>query len=98
MKYTLYFTDEALKQLELLEKNKHLNKRHKAVRKALGYLENNPKHPGLNTHKYTSIKGVNGEEIFEAYAENKTPSAFRIFWSYGPGKHCITIYAITAHP
>ena len=38
------------------------------------------------------------EEIFEAYAENKTPAAWRIFWYYGPNKKQITILAITPHP
>jgi hypothetical protein len=68
------------------------------VRKALGYLQINPCHPSLNTHKYTSLQGESGEEVFEAYAENDTPAAYRIFWNYGPGKKIITIIAITAHP
>jgi hypothetical protein len=53
---------------------------HSRREKALGMLEANPRHPGLNTHKFVSIKGPNGEEVFEAYAENKTPAAWRIFW------------------
>ena len=68
------------------------------MRKSLGYLQNNPRHPNLNTHKYSAISGCNGEDIFEAYAENKTPAAFRIFWHYGPDKKDITIVAITPHP
>jgi hypothetical protein len=64
----------------------------------LAYLESNPRHPGLNTHKFTSISGPNGEDIFEAYAENQTPGAYRIFWFYGPGKNVITVVAITPHP
>jgi hypothetical protein len=75
-----------------------LSKRLKAVRKTLGLLESNPKHPGLNTHKFSSKTGPNGEDVFEAYAENNTPGAYRIFWCYGPGKDVITILAITAHP
>lgn len=42
--------------------------------------------------------GAHGEEIFEAYAENHTPTAYRIFWHYGPGSQIITIVAITPHP
>jgi len=30
--------------------------------------------------------------------ENRTPSAFRVFWYYGPGKDTLTILAITPHP
>jgi hypothetical protein len=75
------------------------------VRKALGYLEIEPHHPSLHTHEFTSLAGPNGEKVFEAYAQNKTPGAYRIFWRYGPdetkGKKrlpVITILAITRHP
>lgn len=98
MPYQLRFTDQADINLTKLEKAPNLAKRLKAVRKALAYLEQNPRHPSLNTHKYSAITGINGEDIFEAYAENKTPAAYRIFWHYGPGKNIITIIAITAHP
>jgi hypothetical protein len=36
--------------------------------------------------------------MFEAYAQNDTPGAYRIMWCYGPGKGEITIVAITPHP
>jgi hypothetical protein len=98
MYFKLEFTEQADENLTALEKNSNLKKRLKAVRKALGYLEINPRHPGLNTHKYSSLIGENGEEVFEAYAENNTPAAYRIFWHYGPGKNIITIVAITPHP
>ena len=98
MPFTLLFTAQAGTDLDRLEQTKSLAKRLKAVRKALGYLQTNPKHPELNTHRYLSLQGHNGEDIFEAYAENNTPAAYRIFWHYGPGKHAITIVAITAHP
>ena len=75
------------------------------VRKAIGYLELDPRHPSLNTHEFTSLTGAHGEKVFEAYAQNNTPSAYRIFWHYGPdetkGKKrtpVITIVAITSHP
>ncbi len=75
------------------------------VRKALGYLEIDPHHPSLNTHEFTSLTGANGEKVFEAYAQNNTPGAYRIFWHYGPdetrGKKrnpVLTIVAITRHP
>ncbi len=96
--YKLKFTKEADQNLTDLENNKSLLKRLKAVRKALGYLESNPRHKSLKTHKYESLSKAFGIEIFEAYAENKTPQAYRIFWHYGPGKKEITIIAITPHP
>lgn len=98
MAFKLFFTNQASTDLELLRNDNGLVKRFKAVRKALGYLETNPRHPSLNTHKYNSLSGPNGEEIFEAYAENNTPAAYRIFWYYGPEKKEITILAITEHP
>lgn len=85
-------------QYRALERNPALEKRLKSVRKALGLLQNNPRHPGLNTHKYSSLQGKSGEDIFEAYAQNRTPGAYRIFWHYGPPKNTITIIAITPHP
>ena len=84
--------------MDALEANKALAKRCKAAQKALAYLATNPRHPGLNTHKYQGLAGTNGEEIFEAYCENRTPGAYRIFWHYGPGKKVISIIAITPHP
>lgn len=98
MKFKLKFTEEAVKNLNELKENSALQKRFKAVRKTLGYLEENPKHPSLNTHKYRSLSLNVGIEVFEAYAENNTPQAYRIFWHYGPEKGIITIIAITAHP
>ena len=98
MSFKLLFTNQASDDLIELEKNPTLLKRLKAVRKAIGYLEINPRHPSLNTHKYNSLNGPHGEEIFEAYAENKTPAAYRIFWYYGSKKNEIVILSITAHP
>ncbi len=98
MPFKLLFTNQANNDLMELENNPALLKRLKAIRKALGHLENNPRHPSLNTHKYSSLHGPQGEEVFEAYAENKTPAAYRIFWYYGPKRNEIIILAITAHP
>ncbi|MEH2307028.1 hypothetical protein [Nostoc sp.] len=61
-------------------------------------METNLRHPSLNTHKYESLSGPNGEEIFEAYVENKIPAAFRVFWYYGSAQGVITILTITLHP
>ena len=98
MSFKLRFTAEADKNLSDLENNPSKVKRLKAVRKTLGYLETNPRHPSLNTHKYESLSKEFGSEVFEAYAENKTPQAYRIFWHYRPEKQEITIIAITPHP
>lgn len=98
MSFNLKFSVQANTILDTLEQNPAYAKRLKAVMKALGYLQTNPRHPGLNTHKFTSRSGPNGEDMFEAYAENQTPGAYRIFWYYGPDKNVITVFAITPHP
>jgi hypothetical protein len=49
MPFSLRFTDQADLDLGELENNPALAKRLKSVRKALGYLQINPRHPGLNT-------------------------------------------------
>ena len=96
--FDIYLTDEAQEQLHRLKTDQGLSKRYKAVKKNLHFLSTNPRHPGLQTHEFTSIKGPKGEKVFEAYAEQATPGAYRIFWYYGPGQNQITIVAITPHP
>ena len=93
MTFRLLLTAEAGDNLQKLEAASGLAKRLKAVRKALGLLGSNPRHPGLRTHEFTSLSGPRGEKVFEAYAEQDTPAAYRIFWIYGPGKNEITILA-----
>jgi hypothetical protein len=61
-------------------------------------LAKNPHHPSLQTHEFTSFKGTKGEKVFEAYAEQNTPGAYRLIWYYGPDRGKITIFVITPHP
>ena len=96
--YELLFTPQADKDLRELESNPSDKRILKAVRKTLGYMETNLKHPSLQTHEFKSLRGPNGEKVFEAYAQQNTPGAYRIFWHYGPNKNKITIVAITPHP
>lgn len=98
MSFRLLFTAEAVSNLEALEADGDLAKRLKVVRKTLGLLETNPRRPGLATHEFRSLTGPGGEKVYEAYAEQSTPAAYRVFWHYGPGKGVITILAITRHP
>jgi hypothetical protein len=105
MQRTLRFTPTANVQLTALEESPSLAGLLGQIRKALGYLEIDPHHPGLQTHEFLSLSGANGEKIFEAYAQNNTPGAYHIFWHYGPdeikGKKripVIAIVAITRHP
>ncbi len=98
MRFELLYTPAAAAQRDRLEQDPSSIKTWKAVRKTLGLLETNLRHPGLRTHKFQSFAGPQGEEVFEAYAQNKTPAAFRVFWFYGPGKGRITVVAISPHP
>ena len=96
--FTLNILPTAKSQIRELKNSPALQKRFKAVSKALGYLQNNPKHPSLNVHLFESKQGPNGEKIWEAYAENKTPGAYRIFFYYGPEKRMISILTVVPHP
>ncbi len=98
MAFSLLFTAEAKNDLKELETAPALAKRLKTVRKTLGYLETNPRHPSLQTHEFKSLSDAHGTKVFEAYAEQRTPAAYRVFWHYGPAKGQITIVAITQHP
>ena len=96
MQFRLEYQPEAEETLANLQQTDP--KKYKKVLKTLGLMQTNLRHSGLKTHKYDSLSGPDEEEVFEAYVENKTPAAFRIFWYYGPGKNVITILAITPHP
>ena len=98
MRFEIEFTTAAKSDFERLQNNPALKKRLKAVQKIIGYLQTNPRHPSLNTHKYESLEGPNGISVFEAYAENNTSGAYRVFWHYDPGQTTITIVSITPHP
>ena len=96
--FTIFFTDEAKEQYKNIKNNMGLLKRYKAVKKAIKYLAADPRHKSLNTHEFVGIKGYHEEKVFEAYAEQSTPGAYRIFWSYGPKEKQITIISIVPHP
>jgi len=68
------------------------------VRKALRLLRQDPRHPGLNTYRYQNFPGVAKDvKVWHSYVENKTSSAWRIWWKYGPGRGVITILTIGPH-
>lgn len=98
MKFDLKFTEDADDQLTVLEQTRDKKAVCKAVKKTLELMETNLRHPSLNTHQYESITGPHGEKVFESYAQNNTPGAYRVFWCYGPEKAQITILAIIPHP
>jgi hypothetical protein len=105
MNRELLFSIEATRALEDLESSPSKAGLLRQVHKTLGLLETNLRHPSLQTHSFHSLHGPEGEEVFEAYAQNRTPGAYRVFFYYGPdrveGKKrvpVLTIVAITPHP
>ena len=112
MPFTLRFDEEAAATIKDL-KNGDANATAKLekVNQALGNLERNPRHPGLNSYEYQNFKGgPPGVKIWHSYVENNTPGAWRIFWRYGPDETrkgpkgmdvrvpVITILRIGPHP
>lgn len=99
MSFEIVLSAEANKQFTDLQAAKDKAIVFKAVVKALQLLAGNPRHPGLNTHEYSSLTGPDGVKVFEAYAQNNTPGANRIFFCYHPPKEeQTTVIAITPHP
>ncbi len=97
--FNLVFTKTADDQLRKIENSPSQTALCKQVKKSLGYLQTDPKHPSLKTHPYDSIDHPWDvkSKVFEAYVQNNTPGAYRVFWCYGPDKKQMTIIAITAH-
>jgi hypothetical protein len=73
---------------------------YKQVHACLQKLSANPRHPGLQTHKFHSLEHPYDprQPVFEAYVQNRTAGAYRLFWCYGPEAGDITVLAITPHP
>ena len=94
--FKVFLSDLACDQLETLRSKPNYEIKFKAIDKTIGLLTN-PRHPGLQTHEFTSQQGPHGEKVFEAYAQQNTPAAYRIFWYYGPHRKQITVLSIAAH-
>jgi len=52
------------------------------------YLETDPNHPGLNSHEFTSLKGANGEKIFEAVMRKRYARGLSYFLALRSGPVC----------
>lgn len=96
--FKIRYTEEAKRQFLNLQLSKDKQVQFKAVAKALAYMNANLRHPSLKTHKFDELVSPFDGDVFESYAQNKTPGAYRIFWAYGPNKAEITVLAITPHP
>jgi hypothetical protein len=98
MVFELEFSEDADNLLKDLEADKSKKEIYKAVGKTLKLMQTNLRHPGLNSHEYSSLTGPKGEKVYEVYVQNKTPGAWRIFYYYGPERGCLTILLISPHP
>lgn len=103
MSFSLRQTQEARNTLSKLRAEAEQAQRTRLAQgktKALKLLSANPRHPGLETHEFNSLDNPYAptQKVFEAYAQQNTPGAYRIFWCYGPNSGEITILAITPHP
>lgn len=100
MSFRIRYSARALEELRALEHTPSQAGLVKQIKKALAYLQTNPRHPSLNTHVFTAFEHPyrDGEKVFEAYAQQRTPGAYRIFWCYGPEHGDITVIAITPYP
>lgn len=98
--FELIFTQRTREELEHLEDSSGHSGLVKQVKKTLGFLQTNPRHPSLQTHVFHSLENPydSREKVFEAYIQQNTPAAYRLFWCYGPQKSQITVIAITPHP
>lgn len=98
MEFELQFTPEATAVLSRLESARGGEALLKKVRKSLAYLSANPRHPGLSVHLFHSLQGPQGQTVWEAYVENQTPGAWRIWFWYGPDRSQITVLTLGPHP
>ncbi len=98
-KYTLYYSENSKAQIIELKNDKSKIRILKDVLKALRFMEIDLRHPSLCTHEFESRKGPNDEKMFEAYAQNETPGAYRIFWYYSKKeRNVLKIVDILPHP
>jgi hypothetical protein len=94
--FELRFTEDAALLLREMQRTSH--PKLKKVNRTLARIENDPRHPGLQSHKWRTLAAPDGSDLWESYVENNTPSAWRIWWFYGPEAGVITITMIAAHP
>lgn len=96
--FEILWTDQAEKQFLELKRRGPVDKQIKVTKTLKVLTKHGPKYPSLHSHKYLSIKGPGGEDVWESYVENRTASAWRIWWMYGPKANEITLVMLGKHP
>jgi hypothetical protein len=104
--FVLRFTSHAAEAYQHLQNGGTATQaKFKKVRKALGFLQVDPRYPGLRSHEYENFPGHEDDKVWDSYVENNTPSAWRIYWMYGPNEKdaegnvvsVITVLQISPH-
>jgi hypothetical protein len=95
--FRLKFTPDAKAALDALESGNP--RKWRKVNKALKYLKHDPRHNSLGAHKWDTLRGKapDGGDIWTAYVENNTPSAWRIFFFYDSREQGL-IYVTSIEP
>lgn len=71
----------------------------KKLQKAQRLLaQQGPQYPSLATHQIRDRTGPHGEAVYQSYVENRTPSAWRLWWIHGPNEDQITLLDAGPHP
>jgi hypothetical protein len=102
--YFRNFYTDLVNRAEIGNINKDEIRLFKKLSKAISFLENNPAHNSLNSHEIEELSNrfskQNGRDIkvWQSYIENNTPSAWRLYWCYGPVRGVITIIGLEPHP
>jgi hypothetical protein len=66
--YQLRFATLARETLDLLDGSPQYVAKLRKVRRALGLLQINPRHPGLHSHQYENFLGVPKEKVWDSYS------------------------------
>lgn len=93
--FQLEYSPQVVGTLEALKRSDAIKL--KRVRKALKLLKQDPSYPSLRTHPYEQKIARDGSPVNQSYVENNTPSAWRIWWHYGP-QGTIYIDEVGPHP
>jgi hypothetical protein len=96
--FELLWTDQAEAQFLELKRKGPKNKFIKVCKTLEALTKHGPKYPSLHSHKFQSIMGPSGEDVWESYVENRTAGAWRIWWMYGPRPDVITLIKLGKHP
>lgn len=69
---------------------------YQSLKASLALLADNPDNVLLRPHRYRSVHGINGEDVWESFViGDSEDDARRIFWHYGSSMDTIVVVSIT---